>query len=105
MAEGNGQSGGSVMAPDFKPTPPSQAFVSIRVDQVLVVEDLLDETPDWVVGCGLPRRRPVASLIGMSNASIRVRVQETREEFLRKIDPNGKLFATFKWRDPEGRVG
>jgi len=88
------------MAKDFK-TPETVAFVSVRYGEILAVEDLMEDTPDWTLGCGLPRRRPCASALVLRDMPRPIRVQETREQVLAEVDPDGKLFLRFVWRDPK----
>lgn len=90
---------------DIMITPESVAIVNFRKDEVLTVEDLLVDDEEWRLGCGRPRRKPSGCLVMLRGASRPVRMNASRQEVLRQVDPNRDLFAEFVWRDPDGTKG
>lgn len=86
-----------------KLTPKSVALFSIRRSEVVLVEDLMKDNPDWKPNCGLPRRIPDGSMVVMKGG--KVRTNASRAEVLAVIDPDGTEFGELVYRDPDGRDG
>ncbi len=89
--------------PNILPTPDTVAYVSLRADEILVVEDLMGETEGWHIGSGLPRRTPIGSVLTLAHAPRPCRVGLLRDEVLRLVTEAGDGFLTFPWVDPDGR--
>jgi len=89
----------------FEATPATKAFVSVRAEDVLLVDDMMEDTPDWTLGCGLPRRRPCGCIAILRGSAKPVRMSHDREEILKAVDPEGARFVTFRYVDPDGRTG
>ena len=98
MAEGNGD--GSLLV---DPKPKIVALVSIRTDEVLAVEDLLEDNPAYTLANNEPRRRVCGCMAALRGAPRPVRMSETREEVLKVVDPDGTKFAEFRWMDMDNR--
>jgi len=79
------------------------AHVSIRREEVLVVEDLMGDNPHYSFVNNEPRKRINGCMALMSGGPHKVRMNQTREEVLAKIDPDGTLFVHFDHQDPDGR--
>jgi len=99
MAEGNGD--GVLILGQERPA--VTAKVSIRIGEVLAVEDLVEDNPDYTVANMEPRKRVSGCMAALRGAPRPVRMNQTRDEVLAKVDPDGTLFGEFDWQDVDGR--
>jgi hypothetical protein len=99
MAEGNGD-GVLVLGPT---KPKVVAKVSIRIGEVLAVEDLLEDNPAYTIANTEPRKRVSGCMAALRGAPRAVRMNQTRQEVLAVVDPDGTLFREFDWQDLDGR--
>ena len=79
------------------------AYVSVRRDEVLTVEDITEDNPDYSIVNQEPRKRIAGSIMVIRGFAKPLRTNDKRADVLRKIDPDGTLFAEFTWQDPDGR--